>query len=205
MKKILLEWFFVYLFIAKLFTWYDKFLEYDGWWETIVQHLIFRDGFIIVFVLGIYYFGGIIDTWKTPRSLHVRWAMYYVILYAVFTMVYVVYNQILQRFFQATPEAWQTWLPRWTVLYAIVMIALYVKYFIFKKDSGGKTIATKANKLQKIRLKSGEEAVVVEILNDGKDYRVEMLQGDRHHEQRTIPRADIKSVFESIETPLGMY
>jgi len=195
-----LKWFLTGLFVSKVFMWHDKFINYDNWWEVITQAFIFRDSFAIIFVVGIYLLGPGTDYLFRKHDQRVQWVVYWVVAYGASTVAYMVYQWTLQRFFQAHPDPWHVLLSRWTVQYVIVQTALYVKYFLLKKKPEEKRM-TQINKHQKIRLKTGEEAVVVEILNNGKGYRVEVPQGDAHYSQREISCSDIKSVFESIERP----
>jgi len=196
-----LGWFFAYLFVTKVFIWHDKFTEYDTLWDTFIHYFIFRDSFIIVFVIGMVLIDTIIDKCNTPLkqlSDLQKWVIYHIVTYVVAGLVYVAHNWVLHHFFQATFESWQTLWLRWTVLYVIVSLASYVKFFMPKpKKKMKKIIAMK----QSIRLTTGEEAIVMEIFNDGERYKVKMQQGDGNYDQREISRSDIKSVFERIETP----
>jgi len=203
-KKInWLAWFVVYLFMTKVFVWYDKFSEFDSLWDTFVHSFIFRDSFIIVFVLSLALITAIIDDWNTPFrqfSERHRWGIYYIVVYVVCGFFYMAHNWVLSHFFQSPFGTWKSLLIQWTILYAITMLASYIKFFMMSKKKSEEKKITQVNKLQKVRLKTGEEAVVVEILNDGKGYRVKVPQGDAYYSQREISSSDIKSVFESIET-----
>ncbi|MCL2619841.1 MAG: hypothetical protein FWD97_02750 [Defluviitaleaceae bacterium] len=194
--------FITYLFATKIFVWHDKLIEYDTLWSTFLHYFIFRDSFIIVFVLSLTLIATIIDDWNTPLkklSERKRWVAYHIVTYTASTLLYIAHNRILNHFFQTPFETWQTLWLRWTVLYAFISVAFYIKYFMPKpKKKTKKTITTN----QSIRLKTGEEAVVTEIFNDGKSYNVQIPQKDGSYNQSEISHNDIKSIFERIETPI---
>ncbi len=54
----------------------------------------------------------------------------------------------------------------------------------------------------KVRLKTGEIARIVEILEQGKMYIGEIIRTDKHVEIDHIAHEDIITVFEEIERPL---
>ena len=58
----------------------------------------------------------------------------------------------------------------------------------------------KLKMFQHIRLKTGEEAVVIEIY-DGGDYIVEIEMENGKYEQRDVTWEEVKSVFRSVEEP----
>jgi len=200
-KKInWIGWLLTYLFATKVFVWHDKLAEFDSLWATFVHYFIFRDSFIIVLIIGMIVIATIIDDCSTPLrqlSERKRWVIYHVVTYTVFALVFIAHNWILNRFFQATFEAWQALWLRWTVLYAVLQVAFYIKYWMPMPKKKTKKIAIK----QRVRLRSGEEAIVTEIMNDGEHYKVDMPCGGGEYIQREISRNGIKSVFESIETP----
>ena len=200
-KKIKwIGWLFTYLFATKVFIWYDKLAEFDSLWATFIHYFIFRDSFIIALIIGMIVIATIIDDCITPLrqlSESKRWVIYHAVLYIVFALVFFAHNWILNRFFQATFETWQALWLRWTVLYAVLQVAFYIKYWIPMPKKKRKKIAIK----QRIRLKSGVEAIVVEIINEGERYKVDVPCGGGDFVQREISPNGIKSVFESIETP----
>jgi len=55
---------------------------------------------------------------------------------------------------------------------------------------------------QKIRLKNGREAIVVEILEPGTSFLVDVEIGDEEFNTDEIDISEIQSVFEEIETPI---
>ena len=56
---------------------------------------------------------------------------------------------------------------------------------------------------QKVRLKTGEEAVIVEILEQDKAFIADVEKGDGEYKTDEIRSEDIKSVFVEVETPLA--
>jgi len=193
-------WLLTYFFATKIFIWHDKLAEFGNLWATFVHYFIFRDSFIIILIIGMIVIATIIDDCNTPlRQLSElkRWVAFHVIVYIVFALIFIAHNWILNHFFQATFETWQALLLRWTALYAVLQVAFYIKYWIPMPKRKMKKIAVK----QRVRLKSGEEATVAEIINDGERYKVDVQCWGGDCIQREISCNDIKSVFENIETP----
>jgi hypothetical protein len=60
------------------------------------------------------------------------------------------------------------------------------------------------NEYDKVRLKSGEIARIVEVLEDGKMYVGEIIRANRHVEVDHIPLENIASVFVETEQPLAI-
>ena len=60
----------------------------------------------------------------------------------------------------------------------------------------------KINLYQKIKLKTGETAVVAEILGQGEAFLVDVEKGELDWEHEHISLSDIASVFVEVETPL---
>ena len=54
---------------------------------------------------------------------------------------------------------------------------------------------------QKIRLKSGETAHIVEILGDGKEYIADIYEGNGEYNTETIKPSDIASIIVEVEEP----
>ena len=55
---------------------------------------------------------------------------------------------------------------------------------------------------QKVRLKTGEEAIIVEILEQNKAFLADVEKGVGEYETDEIRYEDIKSVFVETELPL---
>ncbi len=55
----------------------------------------------------------------------------------------------------------------------------------------------------KVRLKTGEIARIVEVLGQGKMYIGEIIRPDKHVEVDHVSPEDIVSVFEEIERPIA--
>ncbi|MCL2224349.1 MAG: hypothetical protein FWB96_05220 [Defluviitaleaceae bacterium] len=55
---------------------------------------------------------------------------------------------------------------------------------------------------QKVRLKSGKEAVIIEILEQGKAFLADVEISDGEYETDEIHSRDIQSVFEEVERVL---
>jgi len=202
-KATLFGWLFTYLFVTKVFIWHDKFLEYDQLWGAFVHYFIFRDSFIILFMIGTIFITTVIDNWCPPlRKLSElqRWIIFHIATYVVFALLYITHNWVLSHFFDATFETWLTHLLRWTILYIVVQFALYVKYWMPKPSKKAKKIAAG----QRVRLKSGEEAIVTDIFNNGERYKIEVPIGGGDYVQRKISSNGIKSVFEIVETELDL-
>jgi predicted DNA-binding antitoxin AbrB/MazE fold protein len=56
---------------------------------------------------------------------------------------------------------------------------------------------------QKVRLKTGEEAVIVEILQKGRAFLADVKKADLEYETDEITADDIASVFVEVETPMA--
>jgi len=52
-----------------------------------------------------------------------------------------------------------------------------------------------------VRLKTGQEATIVEIFKNGEGYMVDIPLNDGGYEQEVVSPSDIASVFERVEKP----
>lgn len=59
----------------------------------------------------------------------------------------------------------------------------------------------KLQMFQRVRLKNGKTAHIIEIFNNGEAYMVDIGLGDGEFEQKTVYPKDIKNIVVEIEQP----
>ena len=70
-----------------------------------------------------------------------------------------------------------------------------------RKSGGSDKVKTLINQFQKVRLRTGDLAVVVEILEQNRAFLVDIQKGEDSFETDEIRDCDIESVFIEVEQP----
>ncbi|MCL2047965.1 MAG: hypothetical protein FWG87_04480 [Defluviitaleaceae bacterium] len=71
------------------------------------------------------------------------------------------------------------------------------------KNLKKKAVIKMLNKYQTVRLKTGERAVIVEILGGGKAFVVDIMKAEDEWQHEQVRLEEIASVFEEVERPLA--